>query len=120
MTLTERPVVRRNNEDVRHLERAQLRRLELVSILEAITLVVMVGVAVPLKHIGHYDLAVRIMGPIHGLAFLAYTWTALQTVAGGGWSSTATARLFIVPFIPFAGFMNLGFLRARAAALAAG
>jgi len=117
--LTE-PLAQRTGDEVRRLERAQLRRLERVSILEATTLLLLVALAVPLKHIGHFDLAVRIMGPVHGLAFLAYTWTALQAVAGGGWSSRAAARLFVVAFIPFAGFANLSFLRARAAALAAG
>jgi integral membrane protein len=92
--------------------------LEIVSILEATTLVILVVVAVPLKHFGHHDLAVRIMGPAHGLAFLAYVWTALQTVAGGGWSGAATTRLFAVAFVPFAGFANLRILRARQAALA--
>lgn len=82
-------------------------------------MVVLVGIAVPLKYVGHYDLAVRIMGPVHGLAFLAYVWTALQTVADGGWSPRATARLFLTAVIPFAGFTMPRFLRARAAALAA-
>lgn len=102
------------------LEIGQLRRLELVSLLEATTLVVLVGLAVPLKHLAHLDLAVRIMGPLHGLAFLAYVWTALQTVAGGGWRPAQIARLFLVAFIPFAGYTNLPFLRARAADLARG
>jgi integral membrane protein len=106
-------------DDACRLELAQLRQLEITSVLEATTLVVLVCIAVPLKHVGHYDLAVRIMGPVHGLAFLAYAWTALQTVAGGGWSPGAAARLFLTAFIPFAGFTTPTFLRARAAALAA-
>jgi integral membrane protein len=106
-------------DDACRLELAQLRQLEITSVLEAVTLVVLVGIAVPLKHVGHYDLAVRIMGPVHGLTFLAYVWTVLQTVAGGGWSAGAAARLFLTAFIPFAGFTTPRFLRARAAALAA-
>lgn len=111
---------RSGDDEALRLERAQLRRLEIVSVVEATTLVLLVFVAVPLKHLGHHDLAVRIMGPVHGLAFLVYIWTALQTVAGGGWALRAAARLFVVAFVPFAGFTNLGFLRARAASLAAG
>ena len=105
--------------DARRLELAQLRRLEIASVLEATTLVVLVCVAVPLKHLSHYDAAVRVMGPVHGLAFLAYVWTALQTVTGGGWSGRATTRLFLTAFIPFAGFTTPAFLRPRLEALAA-
>jgi integral membrane protein len=94
--------------------------LEIASVLEASTLVVLVCVAVPLKHLGHHDIAVRIIGPVHGLAFLAYLWTVLQTVTGGGWSGRAIARLLLTAFIPFAGFATPAFLRSRRQAIAAG
>ncbi len=103
--------------DALHLELIQLRRLELFSKLEATTLAALVSIAVPLKYMGHDALAVRILGPVHGLAFLIYVWTALQTVSGGGWSSRATARLFLTAFVPFAGFTTPAFLRKRAASL---
>jgi integral membrane protein len=109
-----------SDDDARRLELVQLRRLEIASVLEATTLVVLVCVAVPLKHLGHYDIAVRTMGPVHGLAFLAYIWTVLQTVTGGGWSGRESARLFMTAFIPFAGFTTPAFLRSRREALAAG
>ncbi|MFQ3788998.1 DUF3817 domain-containing protein [Halomonas sp. A29] len=98
-------------------EREQLKRLEVLSIIEATTLVLLVCVAVPLNHIVGLPLGSRILGPVHGVAFLAYTWTALQTVAGGGWRGRDMARLFIVAFLPFAGFSNLSWLRQRAASL---
>lgn len=58
------------------------------------------------------------MGPVHGLAFLFYVWTVLETVTGGGWARRDVARLLLVAFVPFAGFANLGFIRRRAARLA--
>lgn len=104
-------------DDALHLELMQLRRLELLSMLEATTLAALVSIAVPLKYLGHDPLAVQILGPLHGLAFLTYVWTALQTVSGGGWSSRAATRLFLTAFIPFAGFTTPAFLRKRAASL---
>ena len=89
-----------------------------MSLVEATTLVVLIGVAAPMKHLAHLDIAVSIMGPIHGLAFMVYLWTVVQTIVGGGWRPVDVARLFLVAFIPFAGFANLRFLRARAAAIA--
>jgi integral membrane protein len=107
-------------DDSRAIEQAQLRRLEIASIAEATTLLLLVALAVPLKHLGGCDLGVRLMGPVHGLAFLAYIWTALQTVAGASWSRSETARLFLAAFVPFGGFLNLPLLSRRAARLHAG
>jgi integral membrane protein len=99
------------------IELAQLRRLELASVAEASTLVLLLLVAVPLKHLGGWDLGVRLMGPVHGLAFLAYIWTVLQTIAGSDWSRAEIARLFLAAFVPFGGFLNLPLLSRRAAGL---
>jgi len=43
-----------------------LTMLRLTGLFEAITLVVLVGVAVPLKYLFAYPAAVKILGPIHG------------------------------------------------------
>lgn len=96
------------------LEHEQLRRLEVLSILEATTLVLLVCVALPLKHGFGWPLGTRVLGPVHGVAFLAYTWAALQTVAGGGWRGSDKLRLFAVALVPFAGYFNLPWLQRRA------
>ncbi|MBR0664021.1 DUF3817 domain-containing protein [Roseomonas hellenica] len=101
-------------------ERAQLRRLEIASVIEAATLLLLIGLAVPLKHLAGWEPGVKAMGPIHGLAFVAFAWTAMQTVAGGGWSRAEVARLFALAFLPFGGFLNLGLLSRKAAALQPG
>ncbi len=101
----------------RHIERTQLRRLEIASFAEATTLLLLVGVAVPLKHLAGYANAVHVMGPIHGLVFLTYIWLAVQTVAGGGWNGGETTRLFVGALVPFGGFVNLPLLARKAAAL---
>lgn len=110
------PVTGRD-EEARREERAQVRRLAIASAAEAVTLVLLVGVAVPLKHWAGYANAVHVMGPVHGLAFLAYAWIAVQTVAGGGWGGADAARLLVGALVPFGGFLNLPFLSRRAARL---
>ena len=95
------------------LETAQLRRLELASLIEATTLVLLICVAVPLKHLAGLPVAVAVMGPVHGLAFLAFGWLAIQTVAGGGWRRPETARLLLLAAIPFGGYFNLSLIRRK-------
>jgi integral membrane protein len=59
------------------------------------------------------------MGPIHGVAFVAYVWMLIQTVSGGGWSSSDTIRLVIAALIPFGAFVNERALARRQAMLGA-
>ncbi len=96
------------------LEHEQLRWLEWLAALEATTLVLLVCVAVPLNHLFGWPLGSRVLGPIHGMAFLAFMWKALQTVVGGGWHQRDSLRLFIAAFVPFGGFFNIRWLRQRA------
>ena len=72
----------------------------------------------PLKHFVDVTVAVRVMGPVHGLIFLAYAWTAVQTVSGGGWTGAEAARLLVGALMPVGGFFNLKFLSRKTAALA--
>jgi integral membrane protein len=104
-----------NSDDV-----ARLRRLGILSVCEATTLLLLVGVAVPLKHIAGWTGAVHVMGPIHGLAFVAYCWTAIEAISDGGWTRGEAARLLLTAFVPFAGFGNVRLLERKAAALRGG
>jgi len=99
---------------------AQIARLRRVSVVEACTLLVLLLVAVPLKHVFDYPLAVRIMGPVHGAAFVAYVWTMVATVSGGGWRRSEIAQMILGAFVPFGGFFNAGMLRRKEAAIAGG
>jgi len=103
--------------EARAIEFAQLRRLKIASLAEAATLLLLACFAVPLKHLGDWDVGVRIMGPVHGVAFLAYAWTAIQTIAGGGWTRMEALRLFVSACVPFGGFFNAPLIDRKAHAL---
>lgn len=100
-------------------ELAQLRRMRWVSLLEGSTLLILVLVAVPLKHLGGYPVATAVMGPIHGMAFLLYVWMLMQTVSGSAFPRGDVIRMAVAAFIPFGAFFNERLLRRRQAALAA-
>jgi integral membrane protein len=103
----------------RSAERLQLRRMRQVSLVEGSTLIVLIFIAVPLKHLGGYPLATAIMGPIHGIAFVVYVWMLIQTVVSGEWSRVEILRLMIAAIVPFGAFFNERALREKDAALAA-
>jgi integral membrane protein len=93
---------------------SQLRTLRIASALEACSLVVLLFIAVPLKHLGGWPQATSFMGPLHGLTFLFYLYMVVETVSAGDWTWRETARLILVAFIPFGGFTNLAWLKRRA------
>ncbi|WP_216321406.1 DUF3817 domain-containing protein [Sphingomonas quercus] len=98
---------------------ADIRRLRLASFAEATTLLALLLVAVPLKHAFGYSAGVRIIGPVHGAAFLAYIWTLIAASAGGGWTRSEIARMSLAAFVPFGGFLNAGLLRRKQASVVA-
>lgn len=97
---------------------SQLRRMRAVSLLEGTTLLLLVGVAVPLKHLAGYPIATRVIGPVHGVAFVLYVWMLIQTVSIGGWSRAATVRMVLAALVPFGAFLNERALARRQSALA--
>lgn len=99
-------------------ERKQLSWMRAVSLLEGSTLVLLVLIAVPLKHLAGFPIATAIVGPLHGMAFLLYIWVLIQTVSGGGWSRSETTRMLMAAFIPFGAFVLERALARRQAALA--
>jgi integral membrane protein len=93
----------------RSAERLQLRRMRLVSLAEGSTLIVLIFIAVPLKHLAGYPLAT---------AFVVYIWMLIQTVVSGEWSRAETLRLAIAAIVPFGAFFNERVLKEKDAALA--
>ena len=82
-----------------------LKQLKLASVIEALTLAVLVCVAVPLKHLWGWPTGVRAIGPLHGLAFILYGWALLRTIGAGVWQRHQVALLAAAAFVPFAGFL---------------
>ena len=91
--------------EVVHTDSKQLRWLRIAAIAEATSLLLLVGVAVPLKHLGDWPLAVRFVGPVHGFAFVAYLWLVLQSLSAGLLSRGEAARLATSAFVPAAGYL---------------
>lgn len=96
-------------------ELSTMRRLRVMALIEGTTLVGLVFVAMPLKHLLGQPLAVHVMGPVHGIAFVAYIWSLISAAAGGGWARREIARLAVGALIPFASFLNERWLRMKEA-----
>lgn len=87
--------------------------LKRAAIFEALTLLALFCVAMPLKYWAEVPSAVSIMGPIHGLAFMIFLWFVIRSWAEGLINRLGALRLLIGAFIPFGGFVNERWLRRR-------
>ncbi|MDX4956562.1 DUF3817 domain-containing protein [Delftia acidovorans] len=97
----------------------RLRRLRWMALGEGATLLILLCIAVPLKHLFGYTSAVSVMGPIHGVAFLLYVWMVFDAVSIDDWSKEELARMAVAALLPFGALLSSGMLRRKAGEIAA-
>lgn len=79
--------------------------LRITGLLDGISLLVLLGIAMPLKYIGGIDKAVSIAGSIHGGIFILYTLAILYAAIRVKWSLLWSASALIAAFIPLGNFV---------------
>lgn len=82
-----------------------LRALRLYTFFEGITLLVLVLIAMPLKYAFGLKIAVRIVGSVHGLAFLLFLLGLYRAQAELRWPLKRTLWAFASAFVPGAAFL---------------
>lgn len=96
------------------------RRLRLAGWIEGATLLLLLFVAVPLKRVFGIPEATRVVGAVHGLAFVAYLVVLADTAAGAAWRLREVALAFGAALVPVGTFVHSRRLaRAEAAQAAA-
>jgi integral membrane protein len=80
-------------------------RLRLLAFLEGSSLLLLLLVAVPAKHVWGNPLPVRYCGLLHGLLFLLFAFNALSVGVEQGWRFRQTTwKVLLACFIPFGTF----------------
>lgn len=80
-------------------------RLRLVGMCEAVSFLLLLGVAMPLKYLADMPLAVRYVGWAHGVLFIAFVMLILPAISQAGWPLRRAALLFGAAFVPFGPFL---------------
>lgn len=81
-----------------------VKRLRLIGILEGISFLFLLTIAMPLKYYFHYPMAVKITGWIHGMLFVLYIITVLKTAFVLKWNLKKIFVFLIASVIPSAPF----------------
>lgn len=97
----------------------ELRRFRLVALLEGVSFVLLLFVAMPLKYLAGLPLAVRIVGMVHGLLFIAFVYALFRAAGERDWPIGRMAVAFVSSLIPFATFVFDRSLRREIEALGA-
>jgi integral membrane protein len=83
----------------------ELKEFRWVAFSEGLSFVLLLFVAMPLKYWAGLPLAVRIVGSVHGLLFVAFLWTLFRVTLERKWSAKRCATAFVSSLVPFGTFV---------------
>ena len=84
--------------------KSSLNGLRLLALLEGISYLVLLGIAMPLKYYYDKPNAVKIVGMAHGILFVLYCINLLIVHVKFKWNIGKTIAAFIASLIPFGTF----------------
>ena len=82
-----------------------LGRFRVVSLVEGISYLVLLGIAMPLKYFVEIPAAVTVAGSLHGLFFCLYILALAQVTFVNRWSIIRVIGAFIASLVPFGNFV---------------
>lgn len=81
---------------------AYLRR---IALLEGVSFLVLLGIAMPLKYLAGMPMAVKIVGWAHGLLFVILCAALLRVLMTTTWPLKRAVLVFIAALLPFGPFL---------------
>jgi len=84
---------------------SHIGRVRTLGMLEGISFLFLLGVAMPLKYMANLPEVVRWTGWVHGGLFLAYCYMVLMALINGAFSFWKSALAFLAALIPFGPFL---------------
>ncbi len=90
-------------------------RLRLIGLVEGVSYLVLLGIAMPLKYLAGYPLAVKWVGWAHGVLFVAFCVALAQVFFQHRWTLSQGIKAFIASLLPFGTFVLDRSLKAEAA-----
>ncbi len=95
------PALRR----VRRVMMSPVHLLRVTALTEAVSFLILLGVAMPLKYAAGLPMAVQIVGWIHGILFMAFCLALANVFFRDRWPVLRAAIVFIAALIPFGPFL---------------
>jgi integral membrane protein len=80
-------------------------QVRLVGMMEGVSFLLLLGVAMPLKYLAGIAIAVKIVGWFHGLLFMVLCVVLTRALIGGGIRLSQAALVFVAALLPFGPFL---------------
>ncbi|MFD2673234.1 DUF3817 domain-containing protein [Marinicrinis sediminis] len=87
------------------MKNTPIGRLRLIGLLEGISYLVLLFIAMPLKYFAGFPVAVSISGALHGLLFVLFCLAILHVMFVHRWSIFRGFWAFVSSLIPFGTFV---------------
>ncbi len=84
--------------------RSPLGRLRIVSLMEGVSYILLLGIAMPLKYLADQPEAVRVVGSLHGALTILFVLAVAHVWLARRWSIVRVAIALIASVIPFGAF----------------
>ncbi|KPQ11741.1 MAG: integral membrane protein [Algoriphagus marincola HL-49] len=81
------------------------KRFKWISLIEGISFLVLLFIAMPLKYIYELPMAVTVVGWIHGVLFVIYIYVVFPTASKLKWDFSRTLFALIASVLPFGPFI---------------
>jgi integral membrane protein len=88
-----------------------IRQLRIVGLVEGVSFLVLLGIAMPLKYFADMPRAVSVVGMVHGVLFIIYALAAAHAWVTARWPLSRAAGLLAAAVLPFGTFVIDGRLR---------
>jgi integral membrane protein len=79
--------------------------LRTITLIEGVSFLVLLGIAMPLKYFADLPMAVKWVGWIHGVLFMVFCAALLQTMLLVKWPLARGAMVFVAALLPFGPFL---------------
>ncbi len=83
---------------------SELKKFRLINKIEGISFIILLFVAMPLKYMFGYPLAVKIVGMLHGLLVFAFIYQIFEAKKEARFSWKETAFYTLLSLVPFGSF----------------
>ena len=84
---------------------AALMRFRVVAYIVGVLLLLLVFVAMPMRYIGDDPTLVKLIGPVHGFAYMVYLVVAFDLAVRAKWTFGRTALVLLAGTIPVMSFV---------------
>ncbi|MET3292008.1 UNVERIFIED_CONTAM: integral membrane protein [Brevibacillus sp. OAP136] len=82
-----------------------LSRMRLIALIEGLSYLFLLFIAMPLKYFAGFPQVVTVAGGLHGLFFVLYLIALINVTIADGWKFGRVLFTFVIAFVPFGNFI---------------